>query len=77
MSSYREQQKYLDELKKYERQFTSKESEEYKMFTKRQKDDEDFDTVSMNRLKELYNKYHKPVDKSKYDHFFKKNTDSD
>ena len=77
MSSYRDQQKYIDELKKYERQFTSKESEEYKMFTKRQKDDEDFDTVSMNRLKELYNKYHKPVDKSKYDHFFKKNTDSD
>ncbi len=77
MSSYRDQQKYIDELKKFERQFTSKESEEYKMFVKRQKDDEDFDTISMNRLKELYNKYHKPVDKSKYDHFFKKNTDSD
>ena len=76
MSSYRDQQKYLDTLKKYERQFTSREAEEYKMFLKRQKDDEDFDTVSMNRLKELYNKYYQPVDKSKYDHFFKKNTDS-
>ena len=76
MSSYRDQQKYLDELKKHERQFTSKETEEYKMFLKRQKDDEDFDTVSMNRLKDLYNKYYKPVDKSKYDNLFKKNSDS-
>ncbi len=76
MSSYKDQQKFLEALKKHERQFTPKETEEYKMFVKRQKDDEDFDTVSMNRLKELYNKYNQPVDKSKYDHFFKKNTDS-
>jgi hypothetical protein len=77
MSSFRDQQKYLEALKKYERQFSSKEAEDYKLFLKRQKDDEDFDTVSMSRLKELFNKYNKPIDKSKYDHFFKKDTNSE
>ncbi len=70
--SFREQQKYLDVLKKYERNFDKKETEEFKMFLKRYKDDEDFDTLSMKRLKELHDKYNKPVDKSKYDSFFKK-----
>ena len=75
MSSYREQKKLLDKLKKYERNFTRQELDAYKMFLKRQKDDEDFDSVSMKRLKELHDKYYKPVDRSKYDAFFKKNTD--
>ena len=70
--SYREQQKYIETLKKYERKFDRKESENFKMFLKRQKDEEDFDTVSMKKLKELYDKYNVPVDKSKYDSFFKK-----
>lgn len=70
--SYREQQKLLEELRKHEREFDKKELEEFKIFIKRQKDDEDFDSVSMSRLNELYNKYFKPVDKSKYDNFFKK-----
>jgi hypothetical protein len=70
--SFREQQKYLDTLRKYERKFDRKELEEYKMFIKRQKDDEDFDSVSLKRLKELFDKYNIPVDKSKYDSFFKK-----
>jgi hypothetical protein len=70
--SFREQQKFIEGLKKFERNFDLKEAEEFKMFLKRQKDDEDFDTLSMNRLKELYNKYNKPVDKSKYNSFFKK-----
>lgn len=48
------------------------ELEDYKKFVKRQKDDEDFDTVSMKRLKDLYDKFYTPVDKSKYDHLFKK-----
>ena len=73
--SYREQQKLLDELKKYERKFDRKEYEEYEMFVKRQKDDEDFDSLSMIRLKELYDKYHVVVDRSKFDAFFKKKTD--
>ncbi len=70
--SYRDQRKYLETLKKYERNFTREESEEYKMFIKRQKDDEDFDSVSMKRLIELHDKYYKPADLSKLDDFFKK-----
>lgn len=70
--SYRDQQKLLDELKKHVVKLDQKELADYKMFIKRQKDDEDFDSVSLRRLKELYNKYHQSIDKSKYDHFFKK-----
>lgn len=70
--SFREQQKLLEALKKFERNFDKKEAEEYKKFVKRQKDDEDFDSLSMKRLKEIHDKYVKPVDKSKYDSFFKK-----
>jgi len=74
--SYRDQQKYLDVLKKYEREFTRQELEEYKIFIKRQKDDEDFDSVSMSRLKELCDKYYKPADLSKYNKYFKSADDS-
>lgn len=70
--SFRDQQKYLDELKKHEREFDRKELEHFKMFLKRHKDEDEFDSVSMKRLKDLYDKYFKPVDKSKYDSFFKK-----
>ncbi|MGD8305625.1 MAG: hypothetical protein PVF17_03140 [Ignavibacteria bacterium] len=75
--SFRDQKKYLDVLKRYEREFTREEAEEYKMFIKRQKDDEDFDSVSMSRLKALHDQYYKPADSSKYDNFFKKPDDSD
>lgn len=77
MSFYREQKKYLETLKKYEGNFTRQESDEYKLFIKRDKDDDEFDTVSMKRLRELHDKYHKPVDTSKYDKFFKKNPDEE
>jgi hypothetical protein len=70
--SFRDQQKYLDVLKKYERNFSPEDKYAYDIFVKRQKDDEDFDTVSMKKLKDLHDKYYKPVDKSKYDSFFKK-----
>ena len=77
MSSYRDQKKYLEALKKYERNFTRQESDEYKLFVKRDKDDDEFDTVTMMRLRELHDKYHKPVDTSKYDKFFKKSSDEE
>jgi hypothetical protein len=70
--SFRDQQKYLDALKKYERKFERREAEEYKMFIKMHKDEEDFDSLSLKRLKEIYDKYNVSVDKSKYDSFFKK-----
>jgi len=74
--AYRDQQKYLDFLKRFENKMDRNELEDYKKFIKRQKDDEDFDTISMKRLKDLYDKFFTPVDKSKYDHFFKKSNDS-
>jgi len=70
--SYRDQSKYLDFLRKFERKFDRKEVEDFKMFLKMQKDEEEFDSVTMNKLKSLYNKYNIPVDRSKYDAFFKK-----
>lgn len=70
--SYREQKKYLELLKSHEHKFKGKELEDYKMFVKRQKDDEDFDSISMKRLKEIYDKYNVSVDRSKFDSFFKK-----
>jgi hypothetical protein len=75
--AYRDQQKYLDFLKRFENVMDRNELEDYKKLVKRQKDDEDFDTVSMKRLKDLYDKFYTPVDKSKYDHFFKKSNESD
>ena len=73
--SYRDQVKYLETLQRFERKMDGKEKEELKMFVKRHKDEEEFDSVSMKRLKELYDKYNIPVDKSKYDSFFKKIND--
>ena len=70
--SFRDQQKYLDILKKYERNFSLEDKYIYDIFIKRNKDDEDFDTVSMKKLKELHDKYYVPVDKSKFDALFKK-----
>jgi hypothetical protein len=75
--AYRDQQKYLDFLKRFENKMDRSELEDYKKFIKRQKDDEDFDTVSMKKLKDLYDKFYTPVDKSKYDHFFKKSNESE
>ena len=74
--AFRDQQKYLDFLKRFENKMDRIELEDYKKLVKRQKDDEDFDTVSMSRLKKLYDKFYNPVDKSKFDHFFKKSNES-
>ena len=70
--SFRDQQKYLDLLKKYERNFSPEDKYVYDIFVKRNKDDEDFDTLSMKKLKDLHDKYYVPVDKSKFDALFKK-----
>jgi len=70
--SRRDQEKYLEYLKRHEKKFTPKELDEYKMFVKRHKDDEDFDSVSMRRLKELYDKYYTVPDKSKLEDLFRK-----
>lgn len=69
-----EQKKYFEVLKKYERKFNSKELEDYKILLRRHKDDEDLDRHSMERLKELYIKYHVNREKKNYDDIFKKPT---
>ncbi len=71
--SYRDQAKYLDFLRKFERKLDRKEAEDFKMFIKMQKDEEEFDSVTMKKLKSLYDKYNVPVDRSKFDALFKKN----
>jgi hypothetical protein len=70
--TYRDQQKYIEGLRKHERNLDQHESEEFKMFVKMHKDEEEFDSVSFVRLQELYEKYNVPVDKSKFDAYFKK-----
>lgn len=70
--SYRDQKKYIDALKRYEHKMESKERETYKMFVKRHKDDEDLDKLSMEKLHNLYKKYHLEREKKNFDHLFKK-----
>ena len=70
--AFRDQKKYLEELHKYERKFTREETELYKMFQKMHKDEEDFDTVLLKKLKDLYDKYYVPADRTKLENLFKK-----
>lgn len=68
----REQKRYFETLKKYERKFNPKELDDYKMLVKRDKDDEDLDKLSMQRLIALYEKYHVNREKRNLDFLFKK-----
>lgn len=70
--AFREQAKILDELKRQEFRMAPKDLEAYKMFVKRQKDDEDFDSVSMRKLTELNEKYRPNKNFSDFDKYFKK-----
>jgi hypothetical protein len=71
----REQRRYFEILKRYERKFESKELEDYRMLVKRNKDDEDLDKFSMERLISLYEKYHVNREKKRLDFLFKKPSD--
>lgn len=70
--SFRNQKKYIDALKRYEKKMESRERDDYKMFVKRHKDEEDLDKLSMERLTSLYEKYHINREKKNFDHLFKK-----
>ena len=70
--NYRDQKKQIDALKRYENKMDKKEREDYKIFVKRQKDDEDFDTLSFKRLSDLYVKYYVNRPKKSLDSLFKK-----
>lgn len=67
---YKEQQKYFDVLKRYEKKFEHAELEDYKMLLKRHKDDEDLDKLSFQRLQNLYEKYYVNRGKKNFDQFF-------
>jgi hypothetical protein len=69
---HRDQVKYFEVLRRYERKFNPKELEDYKMLLLRHKDDEDLDKQSMERLKLLYEKYYVNREKKSYDDIFKK-----
>jgi hypothetical protein len=70
--SSKEQRNYFEILKRYERKFDQKELFDYKMFLKRHKDDEDLDKLSMQKLHQLFEKYHLSRERKNYDQFFKK-----
>ena len=70
---YREQGKYIDAVKRFEKQMTYEELKDFRMLKKRHTDDEDLDSLSLARLKGYYEKYHINRDKKNYDMYFKKN----
>lgn len=70
--SFHEQNMYFEILPKYESKFTAEEKKDYTMLRKRHRDEEDLDRLSMERLKNMYVKYHVNRPKKNYDHLFKK-----
>lgn len=68
----REQKTYFETLKKYERKFERNELDDYKMLLKRDKDEEELDNLSLQRLKALYEKYYVNREKKNLDQLFKK-----
>jgi hypothetical protein len=52
-----EQHKMILELMDYLRRMKRNDQEEFEMFAKRDKDDEDLDSHSMRRLQQLYEQY--------------------
>jgi hypothetical protein len=52
-----EQQKMIEALRYKTSGMVPRDKYDYEMFVKRDKDDEDLDSLSMKRLKELFDKY--------------------
>jgi hypothetical protein len=69
--AHRDQKKYIENLKRYENKMSESERYDYKMFVKRHKDDEDLDKRSMEKLRDMYEKYHVNRERKNFDHFFK------
>jgi hypothetical protein len=55
---FSEQRELLGELKDFEHKMSRGELEDFQMFVKRHKDDEELDSLSMKRLRELHEKYY-------------------
>jgi len=71
MSLFREQKNLMEQIRKLKAKLLPKELEELKMFEKRHKDEEEFDTLSMKRLRELVAKYEVKRDRSAFNNLFK------
>lgn len=56
--SFREQREMIENLRDFESKMTRDELEDFRMFVKRHKDDEELDTLSMKRLTELHDRYY-------------------
>jgi hypothetical protein len=52
-----EQRGMIQELRDHTRRMTRAEEEEFSMFSKRERDDEDLDSISRDRLTALYRKF--------------------
>ncbi len=57
MATYAEQKKMIEELQRISYRLKGKDKYDFEMFLKRHKDDEDLDSLSMRRLREIYEKY--------------------
>lgn len=57
MTTYAEQKKMIEELNRISYRLKGKDKYDFEMFLKRHKDDEDLDSLSMKRLREIYEKY--------------------
>ena len=68
-----DQKKYIETLLRYEKKFNQDDLKDFKMFVKRNKDDEDLDSISFKKLKDLYTKYYVNREKIDINDFFKKN----
>lgn len=55
--THAEQHRMVVELMEYERRMSRYDQEEFAMFAKRDKDDEDLDTISQKRLVQLFERY--------------------
>ena len=72
MSSYRDQKNFIEALKRYENKMDEKERSFFSTTLKRDKDEEDLDSISFSKLKELYTKYYVNRKKPSLDDLFKK-----
>lgn len=52
-----EQHRLIEELRDYARKMTRAEQYDFEMFSKRDKDDEDLDTLARQKLEQLHGKY--------------------
>lgn len=68
----RDQKKYFEQLKRYERKFDDNEKSVYQVLLQRHKDEEELDRLSFEKLKSLYEKYYVKRDRKNFDEFFKK-----